>query len=249
MSTELAKQDEAATDLVLAQRDELDKILSSEVDPDEVGFLKSIRFYSARASACQTGEREVNTFCVDNEGQFERDLGKEIPEMVFITKRQKAVYTTKDGYGTTFDPESDGWKIAVEQEAMNNSQAQAEQSKLGQQKFPRMYGDEWLVYVPSVDDFFLWYYGTGKTMRKDSMKSGDGRRGITFKVSHRMCDHSSGPYATPRYTRLDDDEQFDVVQDLRPKRVMNALKRFKEDAKEFVPRAQNEGVSNDDDEV
>jgi hypothetical protein len=158
------------------------------------------------------------------------------------------VYTTKDGYGTTFDMQSEGWKTAVRQEALRDTEAVAEQSKLGQSKFPRMYGDEWLVYCPEEDEFFLWYYGTGKTMRKDGDKAGNGRRGLTIKVDHRMASHTKGDYATPRYTPLPKEEQFDFKTALNPLRLLNAVTRFKNDATEFVPRPQNE-VSNDDDEV
>ena len=140
--------------LVAAGSDELFEAIKSSQ-----AYLPRLQLMTANSEKCKSGEFPINHYARVHDSDF-RDLGATV-DVLIIAFRPLAIETTVEGdVITCLDP-----KVVDGKPTGNFARIQKEADKPGMNGC--MYGPQFLVWVPSAQEF-MTYYMASKTARRAS---------------------------------------------------------------------------------
>lgn len=117
----------------------------------KTGFLPRLQLMTGNSKQCKSGKFPVNKFALIS-GQDHKEIGEPIDVLVLVW-RPKAIDTGSDEMIIVHDIESAEFRRIQEQSDVKDSGC--------------MFGQEFLVYVPSHEQFATFFMGT-KTSRREA---------------------------------------------------------------------------------
>ena len=117
----------------------------------KTGFLPRLQLMTGNSKQCKSGKFPVNKFALIS-GQDHKDVGEPIDVLVLVW-RPKAIDTDADEMIISHDIEAAEFQRIQEQSDVKDSGC--------------MFGQEFLVYVPSHEQFATFFMGT-KTSRREA---------------------------------------------------------------------------------
>lgn len=117
----------------------------------KTGFLPRLQLMTGNSKQCKSGKFPVNKFALIS-GQDHKDIGEPIDILVLVW-RPKAIDTQSDEMIVSHDIESAEFRRIQEESEVKDSGC--------------MFGQEFLVYVPSHEQFATFFMGT-KTSRREA---------------------------------------------------------------------------------
>lgn len=142
MSDELIKLQDNA----LLKTDDQETFDSQVVN---VGFLPTLKLYNASANAVKKKLVQMAHYGLASNKDTIKDLGESL-DIIPITHRYKAVEKVGDKYLSYYNPDSDNY---------NRTKEKSKDKKSG-----CLAGIEFLVWIPSVEKFALWYAANTSTL-------------------------------------------------------------------------------------
>lgn len=156
-NNELIKIDDVETNL--QKNDELFDEVTKSGD-----YLPRLQLITSSTERCKAGEFPTNHYALIT-GQKYEDLGAQV-DFIAVDWRAKAL-DTSGGVTISYDPKSDSFQAIRERSAVKNSGC--------------MYGPEFLIYIPIVEKWATFFFGSVSSRREAPVLKALLRKAVTAK--------------------------------------------------------------------